>query len=283
MNHQSGTFLGHRDFPLFRQSWSPDSDSKAVIAITHGIGEHSGRYMNIVDQLVPHGIAVHSYDLRGHGQSSGKRGHINRWEEYREDLRIFLSFIKNREKGLPIFLLGHSLGAMTAIDYLAHHREETMNGAIISAVPIEPVGAAKPLLVLLSRMLTKVLPGLTVTLGLDTTAVSRDPAVIKSIGEDKLCHNNVSVRWGTESLDKVVWIQKHASEMTLPVFIIHGEADRISAPGGSRKLYETIGSSDKELHIYPGGYHELHNDIIHEQVIGDIELWVKNHFQNRDH
>lgn len=276
MKHDESFFRGYGNLELFYQHWQPVGMPRAVLVIVHGVGEHSGRYMNVVTALTAHRYAVYGYDQRGHGRSPGQRVHINRWTEYRDDLHAFLGSIRQQEPARPIFLYGHSMGALVVMDYILHH-PQGLQGAILSGAPIEPAGVAKPYLVALARALSGILPRFSVNLGLDITALSRDPQVVKAYEADPLTCRVVTVRWGTESLDAVTWVKAHLAETALPTLLLHGEADRLDLAAGTQHIFRTITHPDKTMHIYPGGYHEPHNDLDHEQVIRNITEWLDQH------
>jgi alpha-beta hydrolase superfamily lysophospholipase len=275
MQHSEGTFQGSGGMQLYYQSWRPDGDPRAIIAIIHGFGEHSGRYGHVVDHLAEHGFGLYGFDLRGHGRSPGQRGHINNWGEYRGDVRSFIQMIRARESAC-VFLLAHSMGALIGLDFIQHD-PIGLRGAIISGAPIEPVGAAKPHLVLMARLLSKVKPDFALKLGLDTTALSHDPEVVKAYEQDPLVHGQASARWGTESLATIDWVKHNVDKIDIPVLFVHGELDAINGVDGVRKFYESVTFGDKTLHIYPGTYHEAHNDNLYEQVVHDMDEWIDAH------
>jgi alpha-beta hydrolase superfamily lysophospholipase len=276
MEHEEGTFQGVGGLALYYQNWRPPEDPRGILAIVHGFGEHSGRYPNVVDYLVPRGYAVYGCDLRGHGRSPGQRGHINEWGEYRADVRAFLQFAAEEEPGRPVFLLGHSMGALIVLDYVIRH-PEGLAGTVLSSVPIDPVGVAKAHLVAIARLLSRLWPRFPLQVGLDTSALSRDPAVVRAYEEDPLVHGQASARWGTESLDIVEWLKTHAAELTIPTLVVHGEADRLDSLDGVRVLFDQARSADKELRVYPGSYHEVHNDLDYPQMVSDLEAWLARH------
>ncbi|MFM9159301.1 MAG: alpha/beta hydrolase, partial [Dolichospermum sp.] len=109
-SRQEGKFSGVGGLDLYYQSWHPGGEVRGILAIVHGLGGHSGLYKTIVEHLLPREYAVYALDLRGHGRSSGQRGYINTWTEFRDDLQAFLKLIQQQQPGYPIFLLGHSLG-----------------------------------------------------------------------------------------------------------------------------------------------------------------------------
>jgi alpha-beta hydrolase superfamily lysophospholipase len=232
--------------------------------------------MNVVHSLVPCGYAVYGLDHRGHGRSRGQRGHINSWAEYREDAGAFLRLLSIQEPHRAIFLMGHSMGALVALDYLLH-QSDGIHGAVISAAPLEPAGLAKPPLVLCSRALSRLWPRFPLRLALDVSALSRDTAVVEEYVEDPLVHGTFSARWGTESLAAVARVKPRATEINVPILFIHGEADRLNLPDGSRNFFENVAFADKTLHAYPEMYHELHNDIGYQLVMNDLERWLSGH------
>jgi alpha-beta hydrolase superfamily lysophospholipase len=276
MQHEEGTFQAAGEMILYYQSWVPEGNPRAILAIVHGFGEHSSRYPHVVEGLVPRGYAVYGFDLRGHGRSPGQRGHINAWAEYREDVRAFLQMIGEKEPGRPVFLLGHSMGALIALDYVMR-QPGGLAGVVLSSLPIDPVGVAKAHLIAMARLLSRLWPTFAMEVGLETAALSRNPEVVRAYEEDPLVHGKATARWGTESLETVAWLKAHPAELTLPVLIIHGEADRLDAIEGVQVLFEQAASADKELKVDPGSYHEVHNDLDHAQMVSDLEAWLARH------
>jgi alpha-beta hydrolase superfamily lysophospholipase len=276
MKHSEGTFRGAGGLDLYGQCWQDAREPQAIVAIVHGHGEHGGRYMNVVRSLLSHGCAVCAFDHRGHGRSRGQRGHINSWSEYREDVGSFLFWIADRENHRPVFLMGHSMGALVALDYVLRG-SGGIAGAIISGAPIEPAGVAKPALVLLSRLLSRAVPRFPLRLALDTSALSRDAAAVRAYAEDPLVHGRFTARWGTESLAALAWVKAHAPDVNIPILFIHGGGDRLNLSDGSRRFFERVASSDKTIHVYPDMFHELHNDIGYDQVMKDLAQWLTEH------
>jgi len=274
MRHIESTFQGVGGISLYRQVWQPDGPARVAIVIVHGIGEHSSRYGHVVNHLVPQGYAIWAYDHRGHGRSGGHPVHVDRWEEYREDLRTFLSLVSEQGRGLPLFLYGHSMGGLIVLDYLEQH-QEGLRGAILSTAAIQPVGVAKPHLVALARALSPIVPRLAIPTGLDISTLSRDPTVVQAYRADPLVRRAATVRFGTEALAAVARVRAGLGAIRLPVLIIHGGADRLHAPEGSRLAFTQIASEDKTLRIYPETYHEPHNDVNRDEVLCDVERWLE--------
>jgi alpha-beta hydrolase superfamily lysophospholipase len=273
--HSEAIFKGHGDLELYYQCWRPDTRPKAVLAVVHGHGEHSGRYGNVVDWFVPRGYAVYAFDLRGHGRSAGKRGYIESFAEYRRDAGAFLDLVHREEPDLELFLLGHSQGGLIALNY-ALHDGAGLAGVVASGPVLSPPGIS-PFLIQLSKLLSNVWPGLTLETGMDTTALSRDSAVVKAYVEDPLVHAKGTPRLGAEMLVAVDWTQAHAVEMALPCLIVHGGADRLCPPEASRRFFENVTFADIERIEYEGYYHEVFNEPGKEKVLADVEAWLERH------
>jgi alpha-beta hydrolase superfamily lysophospholipase len=275
MQHMEGHFRGVNDLELYYQAWRPEAAPRAVLAITHGFGEHSGRYMNVVDYFVPRGYAVYGFDLRGHGRSPGKRGFIHAWSEYRGDTEAFLKMTAEKEPGRPLFLYGHSVGGLIVLEYVLH-KPEGLKGVIASG-PVLGAPGVSPFLLAISRILSVILPSFAMDTKLDATTISRDPLVVKAYQEDPLVHSIGTARLGTELNAATRWTQAHAQDIRLPLLIVHGAEDRLALPADSRRFFDHVTFADKERIEYPGGFHEPHNDIEHPKVMADIERWVKRH------
>lgn len=267
--------MGWGEVPLYYQCWQPDETPRATVAIVHGVGEHSGRYGNVVDYLIPRGYVLYGFDLRGHGRSPGQRGYCDSWEAFREDVRAFLSLVRQREGDRPLFLLGHSMGGIIALDY-ALRSSDGLRGVIASAPGIG-TNTIPAYLWSLARLLNRVWPSFSINTQLDLNQISRDPAVVKEAQADPLSHTKGSPRLGMEAQATIDWIQAHAADLAVPLLIVHGTADAIALPDGSQRFAKNATYPDVELREYEGGYHELHNDIIKEQVLADVENWLARH------
>lgn len=282
MEHQEGTFQGTGGLELFHQRWrgasvSGEDTARAALAIVHGFGEHSGRYMNLVRHLVPLGFAVHAFDNRGFGRSSGQKGHIDAWSEYRGDVDAFLRQVRADEAAeCPLFLMGHSMGGLIVLDFILRDASG-LRGTILSAPGLRPVGVAKPHLVLIAKFLSRLWPRFSLDIGLDAPSISRDPAVVQAYLDDPLCHARGTVRWGTESLAAIDWIWRHADNVNLPLLLVQGGGDRLVAADGARDFFDRVSFADKELHIYEDVFHEPHNDLDHEQAAADLASWLERH------
>jgi alpha-beta hydrolase superfamily lysophospholipase len=268
----SGEFSGAAGLPLFRRRWRPDTAPRAVVANIHGLGDHSGLYPALVDHLIARGIAVHSPDLRGNGRSPGRRAYIASWGEFREDLRCFLDLVRAEEPGCPIFLLGNSLGGLIVLDYALHH-PEGLRGVIAASPPLGRLGVPAPLL-LLGRILSRLWPTFALETGMDLEGLARDPAVAATVLADPLFHRYGTARLSTEVVAAIARVQAGAARFPLPLLLLHGSADRMVPPDGTRRFAAAAGHPDVRLIEYPDGYHVLFADIDRERVLGDLGQWI---------
>lgn len=276
--HSESTFKGVGGLDLYYQSWQPEGKIRGILAIVHGLGAHSGRYGNVIEQLIEQQFAVYGFDLRGHGRSPGQRGYINAWSEFREDLLAFLKLIKSQQLGCPIFLLGHSLGGVIVLDYVLRYPQEAsaLQGVITLAPAIGKVGVSQWKM-LIGKILSQVWPRFTLNTGIDLTAASRDEKILAAYAQDPLRHTRASARLATEFLATVAWIYAHVSNWQLPILILHGGADRVALPESSNIFYQQIPIADKRRIQYPQAYHELQNEINYQEVLADLEDWLLRH------
>lgn len=274
MKHREGYFFGADATKLYYQNWQPEGEVKAIVVLIHGLGAHSGIFDNVVKFLGDRNYAVYGFDLRGHGRSGEQRGYINNWREFREDLGVFLRLVKEQEPNLPLFIIAQSLGATIALDYVLHYRDQVQG--LVTLSPALSVRLS-PLKLALGRLLSQIYPRFSLHTGLDVAAGSRDPKKIAASIEDSLRHKRGTARLATEFFRAVAWVKSHISELQVPILILHGGADQVTPAEDSQWLFGAINSTDKELHIYPESYHELHNDLNYLEVLEDIEDWLARH------
>lgn len=273
MIHNEKTFTNANDATIYYQSWQPDGAPRAVIVVVHGVAEHSGRYERFAKHFVEHGFAVFALDHPGHGRSSGTPGHVGRFGEYIQSLDQLCSTIAEEKPDIPRVLLGHSMGGLISTSYLLQNQDAFL-GCILSGpaikTDVEPAAFQMNLIRFLSRALPRV-----GALQLDSRGVSRDPGEVERYVEDPLVYNGkLSARLVAELFDEMQHVQSEASRITLPLLILHGGADSMASPDGSRFLEERVTSTNKTLEIYPGLYHEIFNEPEREQVFDDILRWL---------
>lgn len=276
MNHIEGNFAGVRNTNIYYQGWLPEKEVVAVLLVVHGLGEHSGRYMNVVNHFVPLGYAVYGLDHIGHGKSAGEREFVETFADYSDTLTIFYDMVAEWQVGKPIYILGHSMGGLIASYYLLDHQDK-FKGAIISAPTVEIGDSVNQTTIMMAKVLSKIAPKAGV-MSLDASTISKDPAVVAAYVNDPLVfHGKTSARLGAELLSAMMRSSAGAGTITLPVIIVQGAEDALVEPHGAQMLYDTISSTDKTLKIYDGLYHEVFNEPEREIVLKDIEDWLDSH------
>ena len=273
MKHQEGNFKGTRDTNIYYQYWLPEEEPKAILLVVHGLAEHSGRYMNLVNHLVPSGYAVYGMDHMGHGKSDGKRVFVERFQDYTKTLKTYFDMIRAWHPKRPIFLIGHSMGGLISAAYLLKYQDE-LAGAVLSAPSIKVPDNISKATIFIAKMLSIILPraGL---VQLDSEGVSQDPAVVEAYVNDPLVYTGkTTARLGAEIIKTMQDVTKQAAKITLPILIAQGSADKLVDPGGARVLYDLVSSTDKTIKMYSGLYHEIFNEPEHEQVLNDVKTWI---------
>ncbi len=276
MKHTEGKFQGVRNASIYYQGWLPEGEVKAVLMVVHGLAEHSGRYMNVVDHFVPLGYAVYGLDHLGHGKSEGTRVFVERFSDLTDNVKTYFDMLQKWQPGKPIFILGHSMGGLISSAYLLDHQDE-LKGAIISAPAVKIPDTISATTITLGRVLSKIMPkaGL---LALDANGVSRDPEVVKAYVNDPLVYTGkTTARLAAEMLGAMQRVTAEAGKIHLPLITIQGSADKLVDPGAAQMLYNKASSKDKTIKMYEGLYHEVLNEPERGIVLADVEAWLQAH------
>jgi lysophospholipase len=261
---------------LYRQSWLPEGPAKAAILLVHGLGEHSSRYEYFATHCTERGFAVHTLDHYGHGRSDGLPGHVERFSVYLDGLRALRDDVRSQDAGLPLFLLGHSMGGLIAAAFLGED-QASFRGCVLSGPALRSDAEPSKFAMAVVRLISWLAPTAPL-IGLDPVGVSRDPAVVKAYVTDPLVHHGkATARLITELSSTMRTTLAAAPGIKLPLLIMHGDADVLTSPGGSQALHDTAGSADKTLKLYPGLYHEIFNEPERDQVLGDMSAWLEAH------
>jgi alpha-beta hydrolase superfamily lysophospholipase len=248
---------------------------RAVVINLHGLGDHSGLYPNVAEHFSRRGVAVYAFDMRGNGRSPGQRAYVRRWDEYREDLGAFVQQVKRWEPTFPLFLLGNSLGGLVVLEYVLRH-PQGIAGAIAVATPLGQLGVP-PMLMALGRLFSRLLPRFSLSVGMDLSGLARDPSIVAAVVADPLFHRRGTARLSTEVTSAIARAQSSAEHLALPLLMLHGSADRMVPPDGSRSFFAKVRHPDREYREYPGAYHGLFADWGFDKVLEDVERWIDAH------
>ncbi|MBN1883014.1 MAG: lysophospholipase [Deltaproteobacteria bacterium] len=272
--HDEAGFEGAGGVHLFYRFYKP-KEYKNVIIYVHGLGDHSGRYVYPIEYLIDHGIAFYGLDHRGHGKSDGKRGHVDRFSQYIDDLRTFVSIVRKREgTGKALFLFGHSMGGLIAARFVEEY-PQMVRGLILSSAALEPNREPPPMTARMGAFLSKHIPKFTMTNEIDPVFLSHDKTVIKRYTEDRLVHNKISARLLTEMAHDMKTVFEKASEVRIPVLVMHAGDDHLISLNGSRRFFQELGSEDKKLAVFEGFYHDLVNEVDRIRVFQEMETWLE--------
>lgn len=238
----------------------PDGDAKGAVLVVHGLAEHRGRYAYVQQKLADAGYASHAIDLRGHGEADGFPGKVDSPDEFIDDVEAGVGIA--REEG-PFFILAHSMGTLPVLAYLGERSQDGVAGAVLSACPIAPGQAT------LDSLADPDAPGI------PPEMVSRDPEVVRAYADDPLVFNaNVP----PECTAAVMLVSQRgylaASQISMPVLLLHGGSDPIADATGSKDLNDALGSTDKTVKVYDGLFHEIFNEPERDQVLADVVAWL---------
>jgi alpha-beta hydrolase superfamily lysophospholipase len=257
---------------VFSRDWSPSGAPRGAIALIHGLGEHSGRYAELAARFTSKGYAVWAIDLRGHGESPGARGDI-RFAPALEDIDALVARAGASGAGVPIFLYGHSLGALLSVLWLLQRPAAPVRGAVISAIGIHSALREQAVKVRLARALGKWTPKMRVKSGIDPDTISRDPEVVRAYRRDKLVHNFASMGFGLDALEAIDTVVEGAPSLTVPLLLIHGSEDQLAYVSGAREL-AALAPDVTTLKVYDGLFHEVHHEPEQEGVFRDVLGWL---------
>jgi len=244
-------------------------DPKAIIVIVHGLAEHCGRYDYVVQKLNEFGYGVYRFDNRGHGRSSGKRGYLDDFQKFIDDADLFVERAKEENPGLPLFMLGHSMGGFITAGYGAKYPDK-LKGQIFSG----PVIIELPIFDTLKEMDVEKEPEAPIPNSL-SQLICRDQHVVTDYENDPLVLKETTLKLlTTVFIDGVAWLVENLSNYAYPCLILHGGDDQIVDKASSEYLYENISLEDKTLKIYEDFYHEILNEAEKDRVLSDIQNWV---------
>lgn len=277
MSHQTGSLRTADKLTLHSESWLPEGDPRAAIVVVHGYGEHLGRYRHVADYFVKQGYAVYALDHRGHGQSEGLRAYVHSFDQFVEDLHVYVEQVQSAQPEHKLFILGHSMGALISLLYCIRY-PDGIAGLIISGAPVNADANVPGYLITLAEILNHFVPKLPYLKGDDYSVLSRDPEVGRAFEADPLTWTRpLRIRLGVELNRAAGRARAGVSTLTMPLLIMHGAADAYVSPSGSQLAYERAGSSDKTLKLYPNLRHEIMNEPEKYEVLADIAAWLEAH------
>jgi alpha-beta hydrolase superfamily lysophospholipase len=252
--------------------WMPEDGLRAGVAIVHGQAEHVGRYDHFADVLNGRGFGVLGADHVGHGRSPGKRGHARDIEDYLATPRALVAEWRRRHGNLPLFLFGQSMGGTITAHYVLREKPD-LAGAVLSSSWFRLAFDPPAVKVKLAGLVKGIWPGFSEPNGLDANELSRDPVVAEDYRRDPLVHGRITAGAFFALHTAAAWNLEHAAELTMPVLVMHGSADRITSCTASRAFAEKAGPR-ATFREWPEHRHELHNELDRGEVLRTIIDWM---------
>ncbi len=273
---EKSTYQGFDGTTMLLRIWRPEVESKAVILGIHGLGSHSGLLDFIAEQFTTQGYTFYAPDMRGFGAYPGRKGHVENYDEYIDDMESLVAYLKLMHHDSKLFLFGHSLGGLHIIRYIARHPGEA--DAIMLSCPavsekLKMSGAVRALVKFLSKLNVKIY----FNNGLDYDLLSRNPEVVKRNREDPLRFDKVTPRYGFEGLKASEEGFNLASNITIPVLVQQAGEDKIVDPERNKEFYDNIASEDKTWKLYPDLFHQPFQEEGSEEVFADLFSWLNEH------
>ncbi|MDH6195812.1 alpha-beta hydrolase superfamily lysophospholipase [Mycobacterium frederiksbergense] len=270
------TFDGVGGVRIVYDVWTPDIEPRGVVVLSHGLGEHAGRYHHVARRFGESGLIVYALDHRGHGRSGGKRVYLRDMSEYVGDFHTLVGIAAAEQPRLPRIVLGHSMGGAIVFSYGVEYPDE-YTAMVLSGPAVAAQASVSAFMAVVAKALGKIAPGLPVQT-LDADAVSRDPEVVAAYKADPLVwHGKVPAGIARALVIVGQTMPQRASALSAPLLVVHGEQDRLIQVAGSCRLVECVGTQDVHLKVYPGLYHEVFNEPEKAVVLDDVTSWIETH------
>ena len=279
MNTRDWEWTSHDGLNMYAQSWEPDESPKAVACLVHGLGEHVGRYAHVGKAFAEEDFALAGFDLRGHGKSSGPRGHIPSLVTVMGDIQLFCQQLEERYPGTPQFLYGHSMGGFLVLAYVTF-KSNTLRGVISTGPALRTPVLEQKFKIGLAKVLGSFIPTMTISTGLEVSFISRDHQVVRAYQEDPLVHGMGTLAAAQMGLDAVDWAFAHAPDFSVPLLLLHGSEDKIAYPHGSQEFANLV-PSNCTLKFWKGLYHEIHNEPEQKEVFAFMIDWMDSQLKKK--
>lgn len=268
---REGTIESADGTKLAYRAW-PRSDAEISFAVVHGLGDHSRRYERFALGMARHGFATFAVDLRGHGKSAGRRGHVDSWNQWTDDVAAFVSHVENIAGG-DVVPVGHSFGGAAMLSTVLARKLPKTKRFVVSSPALRLKLAPPGFTVAISKVASMIAPKLTFDNRVNPNTISRLPEVVEAYRTDPLVHSKISSRMYSEWVAACKRIFEHAGEITIPFLILAGTADKLIDPEGSKELHRLTASTSR-LRLLEGGYHEPFNDLDNPEVFAMIADWL---------
>jgi alpha-beta hydrolase superfamily lysophospholipase len=276
MRRSEGTLAGAGGLRLAYRAWEA-VHPRAAIVVVHGLGEHSGRYEQFAETMVSFALSTYALDLRGHGLSDGRRGHVPSFDIFLRELDRFRAEVEGlAEYRLPMFLLGQSMGGLISLRYIEEYQAR-FRGAVLCSPWLATAIPVPRWKVLLASALTHVLPTLPFRSNLDPEQFTRDPEIVRAYLSDPLVHGAITPRLFAEVSAAMEQVFRRSDRIREPLLVLAGDADPLVETGRSVQLAQSLTGVDVTLRVEPGHLHELLQEVDRSRIYRDIRDWIEAH------
>ena len=280
MKHFESNWQNKEGLNFYVQGWEPEGKPRAVLALIHGIGEHTGRYAHVGEAFNNAGYALVGFDLRGHGKSGGPRGHFPSLDAVMQDIDEFLALLRARyPKDTPFFIYGHSLGGLLTLTF-ALKKQPDVKGIVVTGPGLRSALQEQKAKLMMAKLLGTIAPTLTVSSDLDVKMISHDPKVVDAYIHDPLVHNKMSMGFGKSGLSAIDFVFANASNFSVPLLVMYGSEDKITYPSGGQDFVKLV-KGDVTFKLWDGMYHEVHNEAGKAEVFKVVIQWLNSHLKNK--
>ncbi|MHA1963382.1 MAG: alpha/beta hydrolase [Candidatus Thorarchaeota archaeon] len=270
---EESTYQGFDGTTMLLRIWKPEGEPRAIVLGIHGLGSHSGLLDFMAEQFTSRGFTFYAPDMRGFGTYPGRKGHVESYDEYIDDMESLVAYLKLMHHDNKLFLFGHSLGGLHIVRYIAHHPGEA-DGIMIPCPAVSEKLKMSGAIRAIAKFLSKLNAKIYFSNGLDYDLVSRNPEVVKRNREDPLRFDKATPRYGIEGFKASEEGFNLASKITVPVLVQQSGDDMIVDPERNKEFYDNIASKDKTWKLYPGLYHEPFQEEGSDEVLADLFDWL---------
>ncbi|MGD9253946.1 MAG: lysophospholipase [Holophagae bacterium] len=283
MKHHDGWTESDDGHQLYFQRWQPDDPPRAALLFVHGLSEHSGRYTHVMRYFAARDFDCWAVDYRGHGRSPGLRVHVDRFDDYVEDVAAGFRLVRAKHALLPLFLVGHSQGGLVTLRYALIH-SQGLNGIVVSSpfLRVHPESAPPAALQMVANIISTFVPTLMFNKSAEPHRLSRDPAVGQAYTDDPLVSSSVTARWFTSLLKAQADTRQRASELDIPALIMQSGADQLVDPKTTREWAASAPADLVQFEEWHGFYHEMFNELDKERVFERVEAWLDERLASID-
>jgi lysophospholipase len=268
-----GTLDGVGRMRLAYRTWEKPG-ARAALLVVHGLGEHSARYADFGERLASWGISTYALDLRGHGLSDGRRGHVPSFDVFLQEVDRFRREVEGlADFRVPVFLLGHSMGGLIALRYMEEYAGR-FRGAIISSPWLATAMHVPRWKIAAANALSWILPALPLRHGLRERFLSRDPDIVQAYRDDPLVHGSITPRMFVEVSAAMGLALQRSDRLRQPLLFLIAGDDRIVDAGRTTRFARSIQAPDVSVRVFPEQYHELINELDRADVYRQVRDWI---------